>query len=289
MTLIIIVLIIISLVIGVSFFTASHSYKFPKEANKYTPAKYGYDFEEITIPTENNKNLYGWWVPAENPNNVKLPTIILIHGWSRNVDRMMSYIKRLHPEGYNLLAFDSRCHGRSDDDKISSMLKYTEDIRAAINFSENQPNVDKNRVALLGLSMGGAASIYVASKNKRVKAVTTVGAFSHPEKVMGIEFKKNKIPYYPFVWLIFRYMEIRIKAKFKDLAPMNNIAKSDAKFLLVHGTNDETVPIEQAYEMLEASNKRNTELYIINGKGHSDCNHHPDFWPKVLEFFRSAL
>ena len=46
--------------------------------------------------------------------------------------------------------------------------------------------------------MGGAASIYTASLDKRVKAVVTVGAFSHPEKVMGLEFKKHKIPYYPF-------------------------------------------------------------------------------------------
>ena len=110
---------------------------------------------------------------------------------------MMSYIKQLHPAGYNCLAFDSRCHGKSDDDKFSSMVKYMEDIRAAIDYSEKQPNVDKNKIGLLGLSMGGAASIYTASLDKRIKSVVTVGAFSHPEKVMGLEFKKHKIPYYP--------------------------------------------------------------------------------------------
>ena len=77
---------IIILLIGFTLFLASHSYKFNKEENKYTPAKYGFDFEEITIPTKNDKNLYGWWVPSDNPNNEKKPTIILIHGWSRNVD-----------------------------------------------------------------------------------------------------------------------------------------------------------------------------------------------------------
>ena len=108
MILFIISLILIFVMISGILFLASHSYKFKKEQNKYTPAKYGFDFEEISIPTKNNKNLYGWWVPAENPNNEKKPTIILVHGWSRNVDRAMSYIKRLHPMGYNLLAFDSR-------------------------------------------------------------------------------------------------------------------------------------------------------------------------------------
>ena len=87
------IIFILFFLIGLSLFLASHSYKFKKEPNKYTPAKYGFDFQEIQIPTKNNKNLYGWWIPADNPNNENKPTIILIHGWSRNVDRVMSFIK----------------------------------------------------------------------------------------------------------------------------------------------------------------------------------------------------
>lgn len=280
---------LILLLIAISIFLASHSYKFEKEPNKYTPAKYGFKFDEISLPTKNDKKLYGWWVPAENPNNEKLPTIILIHGWSRNVDRMMSYIKQLHPAGYNLLAFDSRCHGRSDDDKFSSMPKYAEDILSAVEYAYKQPIVDDKRIGLLGLSMGGAASIYASALDPRIKAVVTVGAFSHPEKVMGLEFKKHRIPYFPIVWLVFRYMELRIGNKFKRIAPSKNISKSAAKFMLIHGINDETVPIEQGREMYNASNKLNTVLWEVEDKAHSDCNHHPEFWPKVLEFYKTNL
>ena len=84
-------------------------------------------------------------------------------------------------------------------------------------------------------------------------------------------------------------MEFRIGAKFKTIAPINNIAKSDAKFLLIHGTDDETVPLEHAQEMYAASDQSKSELFVIKDKGHSDCNHHPDFWPKVLDFFNKSL
>ncbi len=282
------IILLIILVAGFSIYVASHSYKFEKETNKYTPAKYGFEFEEMSIPTKNDKRLYGWWIPAGNPSDEELPTIILVHGWARNVDRMMSYIKQLHPAGYNLLAFDSRCHGQSDDDKFSSMPKYTEDIQAAIAYSLKLPNVDENRIGLLGLSMGGAASIYAASMDNRIRAVATVGAFSHPEKVMGLELRKHKIPN-PIVWLIFRYMEIRIGRRFSQIAPSNNIAKSDAKFLLIHGINDETVPLEQGKELYDSSLQSNTTLWEVDGKGHSDCNHHPEFWLKVLEFYEVNL
>lgn len=283
------IIVILFFLIIFSLFLASHSYKFIKEPNKYTPAKYEFDFQEIQIPTKNNKNLYGWWIPADNPNNEIKPTIILIHGWSRNVDRAMSYIKKLHPAGYNLLAFDSRCHGKSDDDKFSSMVKFTEDIRAAIDYSEKLPNVDINRIGVLGLSIGGAASIYAAALDSRIKSVVTLGAFSHPKKVMGDEFKKRRIPYFPFVWIIFKYMEFRIEARFDDIAPLNNIAKSDASIFLIHGIDDATVPIKQADELYQAGNPDKVKLWKVEGKGHSDCNHHPEFWGKVLDFYNTTL
>ena len=277
------------IVVGFSLFLASHSYKFKKEPNYYTLIKYRYEFQEIKIPTKNYKNLYGWWIPTENPNNENKPTIILVHGWSKNVDRTMSFIKKLHPAGYNLLAFDSRCHGRSDDDKFSSMVKFMEDIRASIDYSEKLPNVDINRIGVLGLSMGGAATLYAVSLDSRIKSAVTIGAFSHPKKVMGDEFKKRKILYFPFVWFIFKYMEFRIGAKFDDIAPLNNIMKSNANIFLIHGINDTTVPIEQANELYIAGNPDNIKLWKVDGKGHSDCNHHPDFWDKVLDFYKNNL
>ncbi len=283
------IIILLFVIIGFTLFLASYSYKFKKEENKYTPAKYGFDFEEIKIPTKNDKNLYAWWVPAENLNNEIKPTIILVHGWSRNIDRTMAFIKKLHPAGYNLIAFDSRCHGKSDDDKFSSMVKFMEDIRATIDFSEKLPNVDTDRIGVLGLSIGGAASIYAASLDKRIKSVVTVGAFSHPSRVMEVEFKKRKIPYYPFIWLIFKYMEFRIGATFDEIAPSNNIDQTNASIFLIHGVDDATAPVSHADQLYNAGNPENVELWKIEGKGHSDCNHHPEFWKKVLDFYKTSL
>ena len=84
-------------------------------------------------------------------------------------------------------------------------------------------------------------------------------------------------------------MEFRIGDKFDNIAPSKNISKSKSKFLLIHGIDDETVPIEQAEELYNLSNKDNTTLWKIEGKAHSNCNHHPEFWPKVLEFLKISL
>ena len=82
------------------------------------------NFSEINFKTENDRNLYGWWIDG----NKDAPLLILVHGWGRNCGRMLPYIEKLYKEGYNLLAFDSRNHGISDKDEFSSMPKFTEDI-----------------------------------------------------------------------------------------------------------------------------------------------------------------
>ena len=51
--------------------------------------------------------------------------------------RMMRYIEELHPRGFQLLAFDLRGHGSSDADNYPNMLKFSQDIRAAIDYLES--------------------------------------------------------------------------------------------------------------------------------------------------------
>ncbi len=84
-------------------------------------------------------------------------------------------------------------------------------------------------------------------------------------------------------------MEFRIGEKFDNLAPSSNIIKSDASIFLIHGVDDTTVPIEQADELYNAGKPNKVKLWKIEGKGHSDCNHHPEFWDKVLDFYKTTL
>ncbi len=265
----------------------SRVYSAPQVGHLTTPAKHGIDFEEVRFPTLNDKTLYGWWILGTDP--VRRPTIILIHGWSRNVERMLPYIRNLHGRGYNLLAFDTRHHGSSDPDKFSSMLKFAEDISAAVDFVSQKESVDPDLIGVLGLSIGGSATIYAAAHDDRIKAAVTVGAFAHPAEVMKLEFSRRHFPYYPFIWLFFKYMEYRIGAKFDEIAPVNNISIVKAHILLIHGQNDQTVPVEQGEHLYAVSNPDKTEFWIQQDRGHSDCHREAGFWDRIDNFFKTIL
>ena len=105
-------------------------YRNPQKSHQATPTEYNIAYEEICIPLLNRSQLYGWWISASS----NAPTIILVHGWGRNLSRMLQYIVHLYPLGYNLLAFDARNHGSSSPEKHLTVGTFTEDVLSVINF-----------------------------------------------------------------------------------------------------------------------------------------------------------
>jgi len=259
-------------------------YRYKIKLHQVTPEKYELAFTEIHIPAARDAQLYGWWIPA-SPD---APTLILVHGWGRNLARMMPYIRALHPKGYNLLAFDARNHGSSTPIKHPTVGTFSEDILSTLDFVIRSDLALHGGVGIVGLSVGGGAAINAAGWDGRVKSVITVGAISHPVEVMKLEFQKRKIPNL-IPWLLFQYMRFRFGLDFEKLAPVNNISHANADILLIQGAEDTTVPLTQGQELAAAGDAERTHLWIVPGKGHSDCNAHPLFWEKVHAFLQETL
>jgi len=251
-----------------------------------TPEKFGIPFEEIRFPTRNERSLYGWWMPSRT-NPESSPTLVLVHGWSRNLGRMLRYIEHLYPLNYNLLAFDARHHGSSDKDGHSSMFKFGQDVQSAVKYATTR-NIDPDKIGVIGLSIGGAGATYASGIEPAIKAVVTVGAPAHPVDVMTQEFKRHHLPT-PVIWYLLRLIESKIGAPYEEFAPVNNIAKSQADFLVIHGEKDKVVPLSQGEKLRNAARDHQCDYWRIPDYGHSNCHHHPDFWDRMHAFFQQKL
>ena len=259
-------------------------YRNEKEPHHSTPAKYDIPFTEINIPVSKEDHLYGWWIPGSQ----KAPTIILVHGWGRNLSRMLQYIGHLHPLGYNLLAFDARNHGSSSLEKHPTVWTFSKDTLAAINYVSQLNSFSSSEFGIIGLSIGGGAAINAASFNHQVKSVITVGALSHPTEIMKLEFQKRSIPAF-IPKFLFRYIKFRFNIDFNKIAPVNNIQNANADILLVHGGKDAIVPLAQGQALEKSGNRERTHLWIVPDKGHSNCESHPEFWARVEAFLKKSL
>lgn len=280
-----IIIFVLLLAFIILFQLVIRGFKNPQKKHSKTPESIGIAFEEIRIPTANNRNLYGWLI-MQNP---AAPTLILVHGWGRNVERMIPYIRPLFKTNCNLLAFDARHHGNSDNDDHSTMKKFAEDIIASINFVIAKTPVTNPDFGIIGLSIGGGASIYAAAHDDRIKSVVTVGAFANPHDIMRDQMASNHIPYRPFGKLLFMYLENRVGFKFQDISPEKHIHKSDAKFLLIHGEDDKTIPLSHVTRLEKSGKKGNILSWKIPGKGHSDCHFEPGYWERITQFINGTL
>jgi uncharacterized protein len=256
-------------------------YAYKIEPHRLTPEKYGISFDEVRIPAADGGALYGWWL-ASAP---AAPTLVLLHGWGRNLARVLPYIQSLHPLGYNLLAFDARNHGSSTPIRHPTVGTFAQDVVAAIAFL-NQRGV--TQIGLVGLSVGGGAVINAAGWQKQIRAVVTVGAISHPVALMKYEFSKRHVPGFLASFLL-NYMRRRYGLDFDAIAPLNNIAQAEADFLIVHGENDQVVPLSHGQALAAAGIPGRTRLWAVPEKGHSDCHHHPQFWETVNTFLQKTL
>ncbi len=252
------------------------------------PRGLGLAFETVRIPTAGGKSLHGWWIPAPAPPAADAPCLILVHGWGRNVERMLPWIALLHPAGFDLLAFDARHHGSSDADGYGSLPKFSEDIRAAADFVVRRRSVAPPRgIGVLGLSVGGSAAIHAAALDPRLAAVATVGAFADaadPRATVG--------PYWwilaPGLPLAFRLIEHHVGVRFRSVSPAAAIARARARFLLIHGTDDTVVPVENVTVLAAAAGER-ARTWILPGRGHSDLHREKAMGATLAGFFREAL
>lgn len=95
----------------------------------------------------------------------------MVHGWGANAGLMWPVVPPVHAAGFALLLIDARCYGRSDDEKFTSMPRFAEDIAAGMAWLRLQLDIDAERLALMGRSVGAAAALLHASRHHDVRAV----------------------------------------------------------------------------------------------------------------------
>lgn len=239
------------------------SLRAPRIMEQSTPGAKGLKYSEAQIPGANGKRLFAWFIPA--PGAGMAPALAVLHGWGGNAETMLPLAGPLHRAGYALLFIDARSHGRSDMDTFSSMPRFAEDLEHALSWLKWQPGVDSRRIGLVGHSVGGAAALLAASRRDDLVAVVCIAAFAHPKTVMRRLLAAWRVPYVPFGWYILQYVQHVIGHRFDDIAPLNTIGRLRCPVLLVHGSEDATVPVAEAQALYARHCGAADRLLVVKG------------------------
>jgi dipeptidyl aminopeptidase/acylaminoacyl peptidase len=102
-----------------------------------------------------------------------------------------------HPElaqalaraGYVVLRFDFRGCGASGGERGRVIcMEEVEDLRNAITFLQAQEGVDRDRIGVIGASLGGSVALYVAATDQRVRVCAANGAVANGERRLRYQY-----------------------------------------------------------------------------------------------------
>jgi pimeloyl-ACP methyl ester carboxylesterase len=112
-----------------------------------------------------------WLYPAAGGASVA-PVIVMAHGLSgTRRDRLGPFAERFAGAGIAALLFDHRGFGDSGGESdLFEPGRQLDDWRAAIGFARSLPEIDPDRVATFGSSMGGGNALAAAAADQRVAA-----------------------------------------------------------------------------------------------------------------------
>ena len=139
------------------------------------------NIHKVNYMVEGIKVVANVYTPAGYDAQSKYPAVVVAHPNGGSKDQVAGlYAQKLAEAGFVTIAFDARFQGESGGEPRQTDKPFFRmgDIMGAVDFIQNYPGVDANRVGALGICGGGGYTFATAQVDKRIKAVATISLFN---------------------------------------------------------------------------------------------------------------
>jgi len=112
----------------------------------------------------------------DNAQGKRFPGVVLVPGFMSTADAFFpGFAEELNKGGFVSLTMDFRGFGESEGVR-GEVIPYLQiyDASNAISYLQSRPEVDPEKIAILGVSLGGGEVAYIAARDRRVKAVASM-------------------------------------------------------------------------------------------------------------------
>jgi len=229
--------------------------------------------ERVEVPYE-GKSLPAYFLPA--PGAGRKRTVVLFDGMD-NAKEMsvifagLDFAKR----GINTLAIDGP--GQSETlrlRQIYSRPDYEVAGRAAYDWVAARPEVDPQRVSVMGYSFGGYHAPRVAGMDKRYAGCIALGAMfwdmhawqADIKAKLAVDTRSSFTSNFQFRWVIGAPDNATALEWAKKFSLEGIAQKIECPVLILHGEDDRVVPLEEAKTLYEKVGARNKTLKIFTAE-----------------------
>jgi len=206
------------------------------------------------VPSSGGQRVELWWLPHADKN---APTLLYLHGTFRTMLENLHKINALRAAGFAVLAVDYRGWGLSTSITPSEQTILQD---ADVAWSELQRReVRTVQRVIYGHSMGSAVAVDLAS---RLQVDQDYGALILESAFTSFSDLAKESGFLARLLMVFSG---------ERFASVEKIARVDAPLLMMHGTQDTTIPIHLSEKLFSAA-KSPKQWHAVAGGAHSDLD-----------------
>jgi dipeptidyl aminopeptidase/acylaminoacyl peptidase len=252
-----------------------------------TPAQLGWAYESISLRTEDGLNLSAWLIPAAAEEG-RRRAVIVLHGYPFSKGDMIGVTGFLHAD-HDLLLLDMRYFGASEGSLTTLGHHEWRDVAAGVRYLKER---EYGSIGVWGISLGASVGLVALEHEIEIDAIVADSPYS--------DLHEMTLDYYlrlPILAPIMATMtdvlaRVVIGVAPSDVSPARAAAGSRTPMLLVHGTDDRTIPLQHHERVVAALGPHhNAQTLLIAGAGHGQTYpfDRAGYEARVLEFFGRYL
>lgn len=201
------------------------------------------------------------------PNEKNNPVLIMAPGLDSTKEEIHAYAEPFLARGIAVLAIDGPGQGEAEYE-IPICGDYERAARAVVDWIEGRTDLDKNRIGIWGVSLGGYYAPRAAAYEKRIKACI---ALSGPFDWDGIWDGLPDLTRETFRVRSHSKDEMQARQVAKTLTMKEAAARITCPIFIVTGRQDRLVPASHAEQLAKAV-AGPVELMVVEDGGHNANN-----------------
>jgi fermentation-respiration switch protein FrsA (DUF1100 family) len=226
----------------------------------------GLDAQEVAFASLSGATIHAWLIPGKTGAGA----VLLLHGTGEDRRSMLGRARFLHDAGFTILAPDFQATGESRGSHVTFGALESLDALAALGYLRDHARDE--RVGVIGVSMGGAASLLGAQP---LAADALVLESVYPTLREAVEDRLH-------VWLgpigflsgavapaLLNIVGPQIGVDDDRMRPIDVIERVVEPLLMIAGTLDRYTPLREA-RALYARARAPKELWEVQGARHED-------------------
>ena len=259
--------------------------------DRSSPGDYGRSYRTVFLESADRVRLSSWLI---RPDASAGCSVVVVHGLFRSRREVLDRAARLAGRGCHVLALDLRRHGESGGNRTSLGFFEALDVRAGAEFLIRQ--FPRNRLYLMGVSMGGAAVARAAvALDREADGVVLDSTFRNvPEVVDRYAQLLFRLPPFPAgdLTLVGLGLAAGFEPRDLDVEDLSRtLGERGIPVLVIAGDADRRAPLAAQEAIFRANRDPRSRVLVIEDASHGrPCVVEPDVCAAAVgEFLRLPI